>query len=484
MAYQSKLLAIISRHPPERVVLSDDQNIRLTMAEMLQAIQDVIREFRKHEISGLAVLMDNSPAQVIVSLAALEEGIWILPIPPFFTQSQTHNALSQAGCSNLLTEYGAQPSQNCAHISVAGRQLLLSSTDLYQQDRTRKGTALVTFTSGSTGAPKGLCLSEQHILATVAAVSHSMNSLGIRKHMSVLPLSVLLESVAGVYAGLYSGVECVVPTLGRIGMAAKPAPDFVRLMSHLLQHRINSCILVPELLNGLVQLQSEQTQDISCLRFIAVGGGRVDPELLKSAKHLALPVYEGYGLSEAGSVVSLNVPGQRIQGSAGRLLSHQGVNVSSNGEILLSKPAFLGYCGSLQEPEVPFPTGDIGHVDSDGYLWIQGRQKNMLITSMGRNVSPEWVESSLTTNGMIKQAFVYGDGQLKLSALIVSDHPSQLATFIDEVNCSLPDYAQIAHWQVVAPFTIDDETLTGTGKLCRHVIASRYCLKQKISLIA
>jgi long-chain acyl-CoA synthetase len=104
---------------------------------------------------------------------------------------------------------------------------------------------------------------------------------------------------------------------------------------------------------------------------------------------------------------------------------------------------------------------------------------------MGRNVSPEWVETSLTARGLIQQAFVHGDGQLQLSALVVSDQSAtQIADVIDQVNSSLPDYAQVGSWQLVPAFTIENGTLTGTGKLRRSAIADRYCSKPDTSQIA
>ncbi len=476
MNYQSHLLNAIALHPPSTVVLGDGEQIRLTASELLSAVSYVCAELKELKYHGLALMMDNSPAQVIVSLAALELGIWTLPIPPFFTESQTKNALDQTGCPAILTEACDESQSDLGSFRVAGKQIVARAYAPKYHDQTHAGTALITFTSGSTGAPKGLCLSEENILNTVTAISDSMRTIGVKRHLSVLPLSILLESVAGVYAALYSGFESIVPSLQKTGMSTKPIPDFMQLIEQLAHHEISSCILVPELLKGLLQTQRSTPQDLNSLRFVAVGGGRIDPSLLELAQEINLPVYEGYGLSEAGSVVALNLPTNNQPGSVGKLLPHQQLTFGKDGEILLAKAAFLGYCGTETSPVAPYPTGDLGYLDESGYLWIHGRKKNVLITSMGRNVSPEWVESSLTSSGAIQQAFVYGDGQLRLSALIVTQQPlSMIKDTLRQVNSSLPDYAQVDSWKLVSPFSMKSGTLTGTGKLRRSNILHQYC---------
>jgi pyrroloquinoline quinone (PQQ) biosynthesis protein C len=181
-------------------------------------------------------------------------------------------------------------------------------------------------------------------------------------------------------------------------------------------------------------------------------------------------------LTECASVVSLNSLAHDRPGTTGRALPH--VNIAlENGEIIIRNPGFLGYVG---EPHSgPFHTGDLGELDEKGFLSITGRKKNVLITSYGRNVSPEWVESVLLAQPEITQAFVYGDAQPYLSSLIVPSRvDADISRAIERANASLPDYAQIHHTTMTAPFTPQDGTLTGNGRLRRQNILETRIAKE------
>lgn len=225
------------------------------------------------------------------------------------------------------------------------------------------------------------------------------------------------------------------------------------------------------------------------LRFMAVGGGKVSPNLLQDAKALNLPVYEGYGLSECGSVVSLNTPKAKREGSVGKPMPHASVSIAASGEVMVKGNAMQGYINhdtsSNNKGNGVIATGDIGYVDNDGYLYITGRRKNVLISSFGRNISPEWVEAQLLTQPIIYQAAVLGDGEPSLSAVIVAN-PNEVATnrsdlqlaikqAIEIVNQALPDYARIKHWHLEKrSFSTDNGLLTDNGKLRRPQIFTTY----------
>ena len=120
----------------------------------------------------------------------------------------------------------------------------------------------------------------------------------------------------------------------------------------------------------------------------------------------------------------------------------------------------------------------MGHIDEDGYLYIRGRKKNTLITSYGRNVSPEWVESELLALPEIGQVVAYGDAQPELGALIVPASQGISNEMIDKAikraNATLPEYAHVLHWVKVLPFTQANGQLTGTGRAKRDVILKEY----------
>jgi long-subunit acyl-CoA synthetase (AMP-forming) len=138
----------------------------------------------------------------------------------------------------------------------------------------------------------------------------------------------------------------------------------------------------------------------------------------------------------------------------------------------------VNYLGEASDSDLWFKTGDIGHIDEEGFLFIDGRKKNLIITSYGRNISPEWPESLLMEQGLYKQVMVVGDAQPYLSALILPltdiSHES-IESSIRSVNKELPNYASILNYIVLdQPFNFANRQLTENGRLKRDVIESYY----------
>ena len=180
-------------------------------------------------------------------------------------------------------------------------------------------------------------------------------------------------------------------------------------------------------------------------------------------------------------MVALNSPDADKPGSVGRPLPHCQVTIASDGEIMVSGSAMLGYLGNNEStPEQiaagePFAmqiaTGDLGHLDEAGYLHITGRKKNVQITAFGRNFSPEWVEAEAQLCPAIARIVIFGDGQPANVALIQSrpGEDAQLAQQVEQLNQRLPDYARIHHW---LPVTLDQhpDLLTANGRPRRERI--------------
>ncbi|WP_146069760.1 AMP-binding protein, partial [Arthrobacter sp. B0490] len=179
--------------------------------------------------------------------------------------------------------------------------------------------------------------------------------------------------------------------LAEIGFSGAAGFELQRLLATLQASQPHSLILLPQLLLALVSAAEQGVPMPTSLRFIAVGGGRVAPQLLERAERLGLPVFEGYGLSECASVVCLNTPEARRIGTVGRPLAHVELRLADDGEVLVRGPHMLGYLGEPPPVGEWLPTGDLGHFE-DGFLILHGRKKHQFVTAYGRNVNPEWVE--------------------------------------------------------------------------------------------
>jgi long-subunit acyl-CoA synthetase (AMP-forming) len=337
----------------------------------------------------------------------------------------------------------------------------------------------ITFTSGTTSEPKGVCLSTEQQWQVASALEHSLGELDITKHLNLLPLSVLLENIAGVYTAMLCGAENICPTLEEIGLKGASGFNPHICLDAIQTYQAESIILLPQMLQAMTTVISHNDARIKSLKFVAVGGAKTPTELIRRAQSLGMPVYEGYGLSECSSVVALNTPSHEKLGSVGKPLINRKIRIASDGEIEVSGQGFPHYLNEKPATSEWLATGDIGHLDADGYLYIDGRKKNVLITSYGRNVSPEWPESLLLGTGLFAQAVVMGDGQDKLCALVVPTSTTISKESIDEalhhINQQLPDYAQVGHWFLATePLTPNNGLATPNGRPKRMAIQEKY----------
>jgi long-subunit acyl-CoA synthetase (AMP-forming) len=202
--------------------------------------------------------------------------------------------------------------------------------------------------------------------------------------------------------------------------------------------------------------------------------------MLARAATAGLPVYEGYGLSECGSVVCLNTPGAARPGSVGRPLPHARLRIDEHGEIHVGGTAMAGYIGDAEcSPNGEIATGDLGSIDADGYVHVSGRRKNLFINSYGRNLSPEWIESELTQEPGIGQAVAFGEARAQVVALIVPTHarvtPDAICDGVSRANARLPAYARVARYHVASErFSLANGLLTANGRPRREKVLERY----------
>jgi len=458
-----------------------NDGISLSYGDLYRKVEELSDCLKRLKPGSIGLLADNGADWVVCDLASLAADRCLAPVPLFFSSEQREHALDDAGVTWLLAAATADlPEHYQPFGSVPGPQhIVLWQRKPGESSRTTlPGTAKITYTSGSTGNPKGVCLEESLITQVAETLADATGEIAVQKHLCVLPLAILLENIAGVYAPLLRGVEIAVPSLRQLGMQGSSQLEPTCFLQAISNSRPNSMILIPQLLDALVQGTRSGWNPPENLQFIAVGGGHVSSQLLEEAVDAGLPVYQGYGLSECGSVVSLNLPGQNRLGSVGKPLPHVKVSLLS-GEIQINKQLFLGYAdGSKSNPDALLATGDLGYLDEEGYLFINGRKKNLLISSFGRNISPEWIEAELNTIPGVIHCAVVGEARPYLGALIAAA-PALDDRFIDSavglINATLPDYAQIVCWsRLDTPFSTAAGTLTANGRLKRDAIMASY----------
>jgi long-subunit acyl-CoA synthetase (AMP-forming) len=287
-----------------------------------------------------------------------------------------------------------------------------------------------------------------------AGLVQAMAPLDIQRHLNALPFSVLLENIAGLMAPRLHGATVLTLPLRQLGLEGSSSFDAARFHATVLQQQPHSLILLPQMLRAWCGhlAQSGQRAPAS-LKLVAVGGAAVGAPLIHAAQALGIPACEGYGLSEGASVQTLNLPvptGAARAGSAGRALPHARLRVALDGELQIAGSLFSGYLGDTAPVPEWWPTGDLGRIDDDGFVHVLGRKTQVLITSYGRNVSPEWVETALCGQPAVRQAVVFGEGQPALCAVLwpvqAGATDAALQAAVEDANATLPDYARIGRW--------------------------------------
>ncbi|GHA70666.1 long-chain-fatty-acid--CoA ligase [Formosimonas limnophila] len=454
-------------------------------ATLQNELIELAQHLQQEGWSNVALYLDNGSAWVVSDLACVHANALCTPIPSFFHSQQIAHIIQSIHPQVVICEAAwverlsplCQIERLCS-IEITGvtyMMLILSDGLSRQAWPILEGVDKVTFTSGTTADPKGVLIAN----TTLSHLTDSLcDSVDLQKgdcYLSLLPLSVLLENVAGVYTALSKGASIVAWPLASIGYR----PDFsidVSIFAHVINHtRPQVMITVPELLAQLV-LQVEQnlisSDAIKSFKFIATGGALISTELIKCAQNLGLPVYQGYGLSENSSIATLNTAKFNRIGSVGKPMPHVQIKVE-NDEIFVKGANAVGYLSGERFGNDWLATGDLGVLD-DGFLYIKGRKKNVIINAFGRNIAPEWVEQLLADMG-IEQVCLMGDAEPNLSAVIYSKFSvEEVLNRVNTLNQQLPHYAQVrALWIRATPFCLSSGTLRSNGVLVRSAIIAQ-----------
>jgi long-subunit acyl-CoA synthetase (AMP-forming) len=413
-----------------------------------------------------------------------------IPLPGFFTDDQIRHALLDAHIETVITDnpdrmQSILQAKKVISLEIAGKQCAQLFYSTAGADRKYSSTVKVTYTSGTTGEPRGVQLSLRAIEAVAGSLTEAASASREDRALVLLPLSILLENIGSVYAPVIAGAEINVPDAEDLGLNGSSRIDTAVFSDLLNRVKPTTMILPPQLLKLLVALAEQQLLPDS-FRYIAVGGAPVGIALLDAARELELPVYQGYGLSEACSVVAVNTIESNYPGSVGKPLAHNKVRINSDGEIIITGEIFNGYLNEIHSnPEAELATGDLGYLDEEGYLYVTGRCRDRIITGFGRNISPEWVESELMSHPLIAQVAVFGNNMPYLVAILVPavQNPADTKTenidlAMREVNERLPDYARVGKYVIAdSPFSVVSGELTASGSTCRSAIEQHYSLQ-------
>ena len=396
----------------------DDGARRLSYGQLLRRVGAVAAALADAPPT-VGLLAPHGLDWAIAELAVEAAGRTFVPLPDFFSDAQLRHVLADAAVSSVLVAPEAERRASSLGLAV----LPIPQGEAALPDRAPGEAARIVYTSGSSGTPKGVRLGTRQLACAGRALLAAVGAGPDDVHLSVLPYALLLESLCGLRVPLLAGASV------RLVRAASPAELPAALLRAAAEARPTTSVLTPLLLaawTGALEAGLGAAPD--SLRFVAVGGAAAPEALLRRAQARGLPAFQGYGLTECGSVVAVNRPGADRPGSCGRALPGVALRIAEDGEIIVRSPALMdGYLGS-PAPAAAWRTGDLGALDADGYLWVRGRKDNLIVRPSGRNLSPEWIEGMLAADPRIARSAVVQTPEGLLLALLEPAAPGAEAT--------------------------------------------------------
>ena len=418
----------------------------------------LIEDIKIERGERIAIICESRPEFSIGMFASIQTGAITVPLDVKLTVPEHTHILTDCNprillCSSHYIEHAIEVKK---HVPSIEKIYVLDDEDKsnteveYVSDkngdlekhisraRTLDETALIVYTSGTTGNPKGVMISFGNIYSQLRDFEYMFKLSNDNTLLSILPLNHLLELDCGFFGMLYMGAKVVYikslnPKELTSTMKEKGITNMivVPLVAKMLKNSIDKQInkqspTAQKAFKIMYKISKIMPRQIRRIMFKSVidglggklecficGGAPLEDNVAEFFERIGIPVFQGYGLTETSPTISTNRYGHSKIGTVGQPLPSVMVKIADNGEILATGPNVMQ--GYYNKPEMTaevidedgwFHTGDIGEIDKQGYIKITGRIKNMIVLGGGKKIFPEEVEAVLETSSIIKEVCV------------------------------------------------------------------------------
>ncbi|MCX5188119.1 class I adenylate-forming enzyme family protein [Streptomyces sp. NBC_00268] len=415
---------------PQGAAVSDGRQ-SLTNAQLLSGVLRTARQLHDLGIGPgdvVALKLTNRVEFVLLLFAAWRLGATITPVNPSMTNVEVVRQLKDSGARLLVVEDGSETTAVLTTLTV-GELRKHQAPEWDQAPRLGSSAlALLIYTSGTTGVPKGVMLDHANIDAMVEMGRQALELGPSDRCLLILPLFHVNGIVVSILTPLLAGASVVIA-----GRRFDPR----RFFDLVEQERPTFFSAVPTIYSMLAALPDDVRPDTSSVRFAVCGAAPASAELLtRFEARYGFPLVEGYGLSEGTCGSTINpVAGPRRAGTVGlpfpgqeiRILDADGTEAApgTDGEVVLRGPNIMrGYLGRPDDTarvivDGWLHTGDVGHLDAEGYLTLVGRSKDMIIRG-GENIYPKEIEDVLASDPSVLEAAVIGVPDEKWGEVVVA----------------------------------------------------------------
>lgn len=429
----------------------------------------------------IIICAPNSPLWACLFFACASEGIVAVPLDSNSAPEFIRKIISLTEARYIFfSKYLPQALIDFSVAKIFFEELELEldqfskDVELMGADINPQDTLEIVFSSGSTGEPKGVLLSHENVCSNLYALAKVASLDSNNRLLSIIPLSHMLEQTAGLFSPMLWGASIVYL------YSIKP----INILRALQEEKVSAVVSVPaflEILKNAVRHGSEGTNrtGLPSLKEFYVGGAPLDKNLEIFWNNLGILVLQGYGMTEAAPLVTVNSRKNHKLQSVGKALPGVDIKLAGDGEILAKGPnVSSGYYKNPEATRNSFEdgwvrSGDIGEFDKENFLYIRGRKKNVIIGPSGMKIYPEDIEAVLRENPNIKDAAVCGiddDSRLIIKAAVVLNNKNTAIQEIAEgANNRLASHQRI---QEVVIWPDQDFPRTPTKKVIRDKVCA------------